>query len=488
MKIAVLSNASAGVLAGMLRPRHEVWIPPGWGAWAETAALPPREMLAFAPAAIFLALDPAGRNPGADGVLERAVASLESAFPYSEIFVLDMPALASETGPSFFDPRMAAVAGMPWSLAGLRAIAAEIDRFAGMLQGGVKKAVAVDFDGTLWDGVLAEDGLDGISPRPGFQKFLLSLKERGVILVALSKNTPSAVECVWSDPRMVLRKEDFSCLRIGWSEKADNLAAAARDLNISPSAFVFVDDSPAERERMKALSPGTAVPDFPVSPDGLPGFERMLSRRYFPRLRTAASSSGRAASYAAEAARRRAAEGLDPAEYLRSLDMRIDIAPARPSDIMRLAELSARCSQFNVLTSRRTAPEIAALAADPRHVVLAVRAADRFGDYGTVAFAIARIDPGARAEIVDFVMSCRAMNRRIEFSVEEALEKELSARGVETLFARRDSTPKNAPVENLFSEFGFETVRVSGPSAFYRRRLAAGPSPATSCPSASPAR
>jgi FkbH-like protein len=214
----------------------------------------------------------------------------------------------------------------------------------------------------------------------------------------------------------------------------------------------------------------------------------MLSRRYFPRLRTAASSSGRAASYAAEAARRRAAEGLDPAEYLRSLDMRVDIAPARPSDVMRLAELSARCSQFNVLTSRRTAPEIAALAADPRHVVLAVRAADRFGDYGTVAFAIARIDPGARAEIVDFVMSCRAMNRRIEFSVEEALEKELSARGVETLFARRDSTPKNAPVENLFAEFGFETVRVSGPSAFYRRRLAARPSPATPCPSASPVR
>ena len=60
--------------------------------------------------------------------------------------------------------------------------------------GAVKKVVAVDLDNTLWDGVIGEDGLAGIRAKPAFERELKALKDRGVLLVALSKNNFSDVE------------------------------------------------------------------------------------------------------------------------------------------------------------------------------------------------------------------------------------------------------------------------------------------------------
>ena len=52
--------------------------------------------------------------------------------------------------------------------------------------GAVKKVVAVDLDNTLWDGVIGEDGLAGVRAKPGFERTLKDLKDRGVLLDSLS--------------------------------------------------------------------------------------------------------------------------------------------------------------------------------------------------------------------------------------------------------------------------------------------------------------
>ena len=57
MKLALLSNVTIEVLAGMLKKEHSLWLPSGFGAWLETALDPPQEMLEFNPEVIFLLLD-----------------------------------------------------------------------------------------------------------------------------------------------------------------------------------------------------------------------------------------------------------------------------------------------------------------------------------------------------------------------------------------------------------------------------------------------
>lgn len=471
MEIALLSNATVELLAATLGGRHRTWTPPGFGAWMETALAAPASFGGFAPEAVFLLLDPAaGRMPPPEDV-RAAKDALERAFPLAQVFSVDMEDLAAET-PGFHDERFARLAASPWSLAGMRAVAAEVDRLLGLAAGGAKKVLALDFDGVLWRGVVAEDGRHALAPYAGFQRRVKAMKERGVVLVGLSANNAADVEPVWSDPRMLLGRGDFAALRLDWNPKPDNLVSAARELNLSPDSFVFIDDNPAQRERMKAELPAVATPDFPERADEetMERFARHVERIYFPEMRRTAEDAARTERYLGEAKRRRFAASLDAAEYLKRLEMRLDVHEAREDEFARVAQLSQKSNQFNATTRRRTAPEIASLAASPEHVVAVAKASDRFGDLGLVAFIVAKLE-GDRAEIEDWVMSCRAMNRRIEFAFEERFEEMLCARGVRHVAAEWRGTAKNAPSAGMFDAFGYRAEGEEGGTKRYAVEL-----------------
>ena len=453
MKIALLSDVSAEVLAGMLREDFDVWTPPGFGAWAETALAPPRELEEFAPDAIFLAID----DPGAAAKrLDPAVAAdaLRKRFPGSAVRAIDVRAVERGCTAPFRDARMAALAAMPWSLAGLRALRAEIAMHAEDLRGELKKAIAVDFDGTLWDGTVGEDGPEGISPRADFQRALLEMSKRGTLLAGITKNDPRDAARVWNAPGMILKEEDFAAIRAGWEPKPQSLEEIARTLNISPGAFVFIDDNPGERAEMRASRTGAAVPDFPSNPGELAGFAQALERVFFPRGAYTAEDAAKTAMYRAEAKRREAEAALGADGYFKRLALKVSVRAARDEDCARLAQLSAKSNQMNATGTRRTEEEIREYAHAEDRAVFAVSARDRFGDYGTIAFINAKIS-GETAEIEDFTMSCRAMNRRIEHAAALSAETRLAARGVRTLRATWRATGKNAPAEKLFDSLGY---------------------------------
>lgn len=468
MRIALLSNVTVEVLAGMLGKEHSLWLPPGFGAWMETALCPPEGLVEFNPEAVFLLLDSShAKFDGGD--CRTAKAALESALPLATVVVPDLEDLADEAG-GFYDERMWKLASMPWSMAGLLAIKGEIGRLLRAMKGERRKVLALDFDNTLWSGVVGEDGADGVRPFSEFQRGLRDLRERGVLLVGLSKNNAADVEPLWRDPRMELKREDFAAMRVDWNDKSANLADVAKELNLGTDAFVFVDDNPAERMRMQAALPEVAVPDFPSDERDLPKFLRRIARLHFPEMRLTAEDLEKTAQYRAESARRGFAAGLSADDYLKGLEMWADVHPIRESEIPRVAQLSQKTNQFNVMTNRYTPDDIARFAADRGRLLLTVHAGDRFGDHGLVAFVHAVVD-GRVATIVDWVMSCRTMNRRLEFAVEDRLEAMLSARGVETLRASWRRTAKNAPVSRLFDSFGFALLESSEESRRYALEL-----------------
>ena len=87
------------------------------------------------------------------------------------------------------------------------------------------KVLAVDADGTLWDGIVSEDGAEAVRPYVAFQKELLDLRAKGVLLVLLSKNDPPKdwkfFLDLWQHPLAVARyhgvkpwsKEHYALLR-----------------------------------------------------------------------------------------------------------------------------------------------------------------------------------------------------------------------------------------------------------------------------------
>lgn len=464
MRIAILSNVTVEVLAGMLKKEHSLWLPSGFGAWIETSLNPSQEMISFDPEVVFLLLDSSHATFDAR-TLPKAKSSLESAFPNATVIIPDLEDLADEVG-AFFDERMWKVGSMPWSMKGLRAIKVEINRLLRAMRGERKKVLALDFDNTLWSGVIGEDGVEGIRPYTDFQRAIKALKERGVILVGLTKNNLADVEPVWKDARMALKRDDFALLKIDWNDKAENLASAAKELNLGIDSFVFVDDNPAEREQMKARLLDVVVPEFPQNRAMLTKFLRRVARLYFPELRLTDEDRRKTAQYREESARREFAATLSVDDYLKGLEMWADVHQIADAEIPRVAQLSQKTNQFNVLTNRYTLDEVKNFAHDEGRVLLTVHSGDRFGDQGLVAFVQAVVDGGV-ATIVDWVMSCRTMNRRLEFAVEERLEAELARRGVGRVFASWRRTLKNAPVENLFKAFGFDIVETSADEKKY---------------------
>lgn len=446
MRIALLSNVTVEVLAGLLADSHEVWHPFGFNGWMQAALEVPDELKAFDPEAVVLLLDSShGTVDPAEE--ESAVASLERALPRATVLVPDLGDLADEVG-GFYDERMWTLASMPWSLRALRAIAEEIVRLFRLTRQGGKKVLALDFDNVLWKGVIGEDGLDGIRPYEDFQRGIRDLRARGVLLVGLSRNTAADVEPIWDDPRQVLKKDDFVDLRIDWNEKAANLAAVAASLNLGIDSFVFVDDDPAERALMAAAHPEVTVAEGAVS-------VRRLARLYFPRRRLTDEDRQRTALYRDEAKRREAAVGLPVEDYLKKLEIRTEIHPFVASEIPRIVQLAQKTNQFNVCTNRLTAEDVARLEDDPRQILFTIRAGDRFGDQGLVGFVRVGVSEEGSGEILDWVLSCRVMNRRLEFMVWAWLERELCRRGLKRVRAAWHQTPKNAPVRDLYEKLGF---------------------------------
>ena len=324
--------------------------------------------------------------------------------------------------------------------------------------GAVKKVVAVDLDNTLWNGVIGEDGLAGIRTKPAFERELKELKDRGVLLVALSKNNLEdglkGLGCL-----EVLKKDDFIAWRINWECKAENLVQVAEELNLGVDSFVFVDDNPAERLEMQAKIPEVTVAAFPPN----------LSA-YFPPREITDEDRHKTEEYRAEAERRRCLAGMRDEmrevreEVFRELGVEVEIHPLLDDEVRRVAQLSQKANQFNVCTNRYSEDEIRELARVG--LVVTAHTKDKFGDQGLVAYVIVR-----DAEIVDWVMSCRTMGRGVEERVEAEVERLLAARGVERLAARWRETGRNAPVKGLFERFGFKLEFESESEKRYSKAL-----------------
>ena len=328
--------------------------------------------------------------------------------------------------------------------------------------GAVKKVVAVDLDNTLWDGVIGEDGLAGIRAKPAFERKLKELKDRGVLLVALSKNNLEeglkGLGCLEA-----LKKVDFIAYRINWECKAENLVQIAEELNLGIDAFVFVDDNPAERLEMQAKLPEVTVAAFPPNLDA-----------YFPPREITEEDRHKTEEYRAEAERRKCLAGMRDEmrevreEVFRELGVEVEIHPLLDGEVARVAQLSQKANQFNVCTNRYSEDEVRTLAKEG--LVVTAHAKDKFGDQGLVAYVIVR-----DAEILDWVMSCRTMGRGIEERVEAEVERLVAARGVERIFARWRETGRNAPVRELFERFGFKLESESDVEKKYFKCLAARP-------------
>lgn len=338
-------------------------------------------------------------------------------------------------------------------------------KLIGAIRGKSKKCIVLDLDNTLWGGVVADDGLEGIRLGDGsegeayvaFQQYLKLLKDRGILLAVSSKNDEdSAKEPFLKHPETKLRLDDFVVFRANWKNKADNIRDIAATLNIGLDSLVFVDDNPAERALVRMELPMVVVPEMPEDPaDYIPV---LANGGYFETVAYSGEDQTRHASYKENASRNAfQANFTNMEEYLENLGMTAVVGVFDELNIPRIAQLINKSNQFHLTTTRYTEADIMRFQNDPQKICRYFKLKDRFGDYGLVSAVILEAGGGGAGLFIDtWAMSCRVLSRGLEeFIMDEILS---IAAGIQAgkIYGRYIPTKKNKLVAGLYGHLNFK--------------------------------
>ena len=125
------------------------------------------------------------------------------------------------------------------------------------------KAVALDLDNTLYDGVLGEDGVEGVRVSAAHEviyRELLRLREEGVFLAILSKNDErDFIELCEKRADFLLKPAHFSASSIGWHPKSEGVVQIAEQLHIGVDSILVVDDNVGEIAQIRAVHAKTPL-------------------------------------------------------------------------------------------------------------------------------------------------------------------------------------------------------------------------------------
>jgi len=381
------------------------------------------------------------------------------------VYLFDMNGFISKHGENnVFDPKQFLFGDIKISLDFIPYLVNDLMGYVIATLGISKRCIVLDLDNTLWGGIIGEDEFDGIklgSDPSGkafveFQKHLLGLHNRGILLAINSKNNfDDAMKVIEEHPDMILKKEHFASIKINWNDKVSNIKEISDELNFGLENFVFFDDDPLNREFMKSSLPQVLTVDLPSDPSKY--VRTMQEMNEFNLLKITNEDKQRGVMYSQQRERKTFETSSNNLEdFLKNMDLKITIKKVDTFTIPRISQLILKTNQFNLTTKRYSLEEIQKMSQNNNMLMGCVQVEDKFGDNGiTAAFIVEK--NGTKEWILDtFLLSCRVMGRQIEKSILGYIIKLAKQNNVDKIIANFIPTKKNQPIENFLPDCGFK--------------------------------
>ena len=332
------------------------------------------------------------------------------------------------------------------------------------ISGIAKKCIVLDLDNTLWGGVIGEDGFDNIKLGDNpigrsfveFQKRLLALNKRGIILAINSKNNfDDAIDVIQKHPNMILKEENFASVKINWDDKVVNLQKIAEELNIGLDSMVFFDDDPINQEYVKKLLPEVLVVDLPK--DSSQYSQIITEMKEFDVLKITEEDTKRSDMYLGQKKRKELENKVgDFNEFLKQMNIEVNIQKANSFSIPRISQLTLKTNQFNLTTRRYQEEEVSKFSSSDNKIVECVKVSDKFGDNGITGTYIIEKKNNDEWIIDTFLLSCRIMGRGVEETMMNQIIEKAKSSGIKKIKGEFISTTKNKPAENFYEKLGFK--------------------------------
>ena len=389
-------------------------------------------------------------------------------FKLNNIKIFDLDNVVNNFGyRHLYDEKNYFIAKIPFSELAHNEIAKEVAKFIKNNYITRKKCLCIDLDNTLWGGVLGEDGVSGVKFGSNtyegecfknFSNYLKDISKKGVILAINSKNNIKDVrEMFEKHPEMSLSLNDFSCIKINWKPKNDNLKEISKELNIGLDSIVFLDDSAYERENMKNFIPSVNILDFPPSADmliktiedsGLFNTNSILKedvkkRKQYLLLKKSQNLKQSSLSYV---------------DLLTKLKMKLLISGINKINFKRCVQMTNKTNQFNLTSKRFSENSFAKFIKVNKVKTYVLSVKDKFGDHGVTGLAILKKIKGDNWEIALFLLSCRILGRQIEDEFLRIILIDSKKKNIRSLKGIFNKTKKNKICENFYIKNNFKKI------------------------------
>ena len=310
------------------------------------------------------------------------------------------------------------------------------------------KCVCWDLDNTLWNGVIGDDGTDGVIVNNKIIDLINEFDKKGILQTITSKNE---YEIAWSKIKQLGLDKFFLYPAINWGPKSESIKQIAKELNIGIDTFALIDDSEWEREEVSSNCPQVRVyhPDKIINLSSGSEFNTTITKE----------TEKRREMYAIEAGRKKISAnwGNDLEGFLKNCEMIMEIRHPDVADLQRCLELLQRTNQFNLSGRNFNKDILDSLLEKPNIDSFCVSLKDRFGDYGIVMFALIE-NNGNSAKLVDFVMSCRVAQKMADITFLQWCLDYFKALEKNNFYIELKETYKNKPLRDLLDSLPLEKL------------------------------
>ena len=341
-----------------------------------------------------------------------------------------------------------------------------------------KKVLLLDCDNTLWGGVVGEEGYnkvilgdEGIGLiYKNFQKVIKKLINSGVLIVLVSKNNEFDVkEVLKKNKNMILKEKDITAMKVNWQEKSKNIIELSKELSLGMDSFVFWDDNPIERKKVKmkvkdvtVINPKKNIEEWPRQLASLNIFEsgqltkedKIKTQLY--KIRDDFENNKK--NYD------------DEVQYLRSINISVKVHEINKNNIVRAEQLCNKTNQFNLNLKRLNQKEIIKLTKNKNYDLKMLSLKDDYGDHGLIAIYGINFQKD-KFKIDLFAMSCRVLGRYLENWILNKIKDYAKIKKSRFIHADFVKGPRN----NIFKQFlldnGFSNIRKKNETEVYKMNI-----------------
>ena len=298
------------------------------------------------------------------------------------------------------------------------------------------RLISLDLDNTCWNGVIGEDGIKKIFLDNHQKKSLTYINKliskTGLIVSFHSKNekklAQKGIEKKLSKYSSLVKK---SFKYINWDPKLKSIKYITKLVNFSKKNIIYIDDNISEIKQLNKFLIKENC--FWISNSYI---FYLYTKSIFISNINKEKNLKRFNDIKSNIQRNEVAESKGILNYIKSSNVKIDFK-IKKIDFKRFSEMSNKTNQFNSNYQRLSIDKLKFHYKDKNSELISFSVSDKYSDSGIIASLIVNKSKGINF-IVEFLISCRALGRGLEYVFVNQIVKEFSIKKLIICYIKTD--------------------------------------------------